>query len=180
MMNPEPNTEWRLETKYLVAVGLVIFALYVIHLMRSVLSLLVLASLIAMVANPTIRFLQLRLKIPRRGAVAITYLLASGDTMPLRLFTAGAVVLGYLSHLVLDEIYSVEWTHGLRLKSSFGTALKLFGQSGWSNISVYAKLLLLTGVIFFEPQWPQTLDPGNPNSIRQTATRLIDRVLHRG
>jgi predicted PurR-regulated permease PerM len=76
-MNSETNTQWRLETKYLVAVGLVIFALYIIHLMRPVLSLLILSSLIAMVANPTIRFLHLRLKIPRGAAVAITYLLAS-------------------------------------------------------------------------------------------------------
>jgi predicted PurR-regulated permease PerM len=76
-MNSETNTQWRLGTKYLVAVGLVMFALYIIHLMRPVLSLLILASLIAMVANPTIRFLHLKLKIPRGAAVAITYLLAS-------------------------------------------------------------------------------------------------------
>ena len=37
------------------------------------------------------------------------------------------MTLGYLSHLVLDEIWSVEWTHGLHLKNSFGTALKFFG-----------------------------------------------------
>lgn len=75
-MKAEKNSQWRLATKYLVAVGLAIFALYVIHLMRPVLSLLILSSLIAMVANPTIRFLHLRLKVPRGGAVAITYLLA--------------------------------------------------------------------------------------------------------
>lgn len=76
-MNQQPDTEWRLETKYLVAIGLVIFALFVIYLMRPVLSLLVLASLIAFVANPIIHFLNHRLKIPRRAAVAVTYLLAS-------------------------------------------------------------------------------------------------------
>ena len=76
-MNVEPNTQWRLETKYLVSIGLVIFALFVIYLMRPVLSLLVLASLIAFVASPSIHFLTRRLKIPRGAAVAITYLLAS-------------------------------------------------------------------------------------------------------
>ncbi len=50
-----------------------------------------------------------------------------GRRLDLRLYKAGAVTLGYLSHLVLDEIWSVEWSHGLHLKSSFGTALKLFG-----------------------------------------------------
>ncbi len=74
--NPEPNSQWRVETKYIVTVGLVIFALYIIHLMRPVLSLLILSSLIAMVANTIIRFLQLQLKIPKGAAVAVTYLLA--------------------------------------------------------------------------------------------------------
>jgi hypothetical protein len=111
----------------------------------------------------------------------IAFLLASGDDMRLRLYKAGAVVIGYLSHLVLDEIYSFEWHHGrLRLKNSFGTALKLFGQSRWSNLSAYAKLAILTAVILFEPQWPQApAPPGNLSSVQQSATRLIDRVLHR-
>jgi hypothetical protein len=109
----------------------------------------------------------------------IAFLLASGDDVRLRLYKAGAVVLGYLSHLMLDEIYSIDWRHG-RLKQSFGTALKLFGQSRWANLSAYAKLALLTAVIFFEPQWPQTLQQsGDPYSVQQSAARLIDRVLHR-
>ena len=110
----------------------------------------------------------------------IAFLLASGEDWRLRAFTAGAVVLGYLSHLVLDEIYSVEWSHGLRLKNSFGTALKLFGQGWWPNLSAYLKLAILTAVILFEPQWPQTLSPpGSASSVQQTATRLIDHILHR-
>lgn len=76
-MDPEMNTDWRLETKYIVAVGMVIFALFVFYLMRPVLSLLVLASLIAIIANPVIQFQTTRLKIPRSAAVVITYLLAS-------------------------------------------------------------------------------------------------------
>ena len=65
----------------------------------------------------------------------------------------------------MDEIYSIEWYHGrLRLKQSFGTALKLFGHNRWANLSAYAKLAILTAVILFEPQWPQTpSQPGNPS-----------------
>jgi predicted PurR-regulated permease PerM len=74
-MDPEQDSQWRVETKYLVAVGLVIFALFIIYLMRPVLPLLILASLIAMVANPIICFFYVRLKIPKGVAVAITYLL---------------------------------------------------------------------------------------------------------
>ncbi len=109
----------------------------------------------------------------------VAFLLASGDTLYLRLFTAGAVTIGYLSHLVLDEIWSVEWAHGLHLKKSFGTALKLFGEGMWSNVSCYAKLLILTAVILFEPQLPNPSQPGFGVSAQQTATRLIDRIWHR-
>jgi hypothetical protein len=111
----------------------------------------------------------------------IAFLLSSGDDVRLRVYKAGAVVLGYLSHLVLDEIYSVQWRHGRpRLKNSFGTALKLFGQSGWANLSVYLKLAILTAAILFEPQWPQTIaQSGTPPSGHQSATRIIDRILHR-
>ncbi len=82
----------------------------------------------------------------------IAFLLASGDTN-LRLYKAGAVVLGYVSHLFLDEVYSFEWSHGrLHLKNSFGTALKLFGHGWWANISTYAKLGILTAFILYQPR----------------------------
>jgi hypothetical protein len=111
----------------------------------------------------------------------IAFLLASGDDVRLRAYKAGAVVIGYLSHLILDEIYSIEWHHGRpRLKSSFGTAFKLFGQDGWANVSVYAKLLIVMAIIFFEPPLPQTpYQSAGPSSVRQSVTQLFDRVLHR-
>jgi hypothetical protein len=84
----------------------------------------------------------------------VAYMLASGDTN-LRLYKAGAVVLGYMSHLFLDEIWSIEWSHGLHFKSSFGTALKIFGHGWWANISVYAKLAILTSVILYQPTLTQ-------------------------
>ncbi len=83
----------------------------------------------------------------------LTFLLASGD-LSLRCYKAGAVVTGYLAHLVLDELFSVEWYRGrLRLKRSFGTALKLFGRSWWPNLSAYAKLGLLSWLVLYEPGW---------------------------
>jgi hypothetical protein len=109
----------------------------------------------------------------------IAFLLASGDDIRLRLFTGGAVTLGYLSHLVLDEIWSVEWARGLHLKSSFGTALKIYGAGTWSNLSCYTKLLVLTAIILFVPQLPAPPTSGAGHSQQQTATRLIDRILHR-
>jgi len=85
----------------------------------------------------------------------LAFLLASGDVVALRIFKASAVVLGYLSHLVLDELYSIEWYRGrLRLKRSFGTALKMFSSRRvWPNVSTYAKLALLSYIVFYEPGW---------------------------
>jgi membrane-bound metal-dependent hydrolase YbcI (DUF457 family) len=111
----------------------------------------------------------------------LAFLLASGEDERLRVYKAGAVVIGYLSHLLLDEIYSFEWRRGRpRLKSSFGTALKLFGRDRWANVSAYAKLVILTAAILFEPPelWKPT-QPGSPTSVQQSAVRIIDRILHR-
>ncbi|MBN2023718.1 MAG: metal-dependent hydrolase [Pirellulales bacterium] len=99
----------------------------------------------------------------------VAFLLVSGDVR-LRLYKAGAVVLGYVSHLVLDELYSIEWYRGrIRFKQSFGTGLKVLGHHWWPNVSTYAKLALLTWVVVQEPGWMdrvrqqrQALQAGQP------------------
>jgi LexA-binding, inner membrane-associated putative hydrolase len=84
----------------------------------------------------------------------VAYLLASGD-LKLRLYKAGGVVLGYMIHLVLDEMYSVYYVRGrMQLKKSFGTALKLFERRKlWPNLSTYAKLALFTFLAFQDQSW---------------------------
>jgi hypothetical protein len=110
----------------------------------------------------------------------LAFLLASGDDVRLRIYKAAAVSIGYLSHLLLDEIYSVEWSHGLRLKSSFGTALKIFGQGVWGNLSVYLKLAVLAAAILYEPELPaSSAQHSSAGPSKATATRLIDRIWHR-
>jgi len=111
----------------------------------------------------------------------IVYLMAAGEDTRVRLFKAGAVVLGFVSHLLLDELYSIEWRHGhLRLKSSFGTALKLFGQSGWANLSAYGKLAILAAAIFFEAHGPQQQHPTQGiDSVQQSASRIMDQFFKR-
>ena len=67
----------------------------------------------------------------------------------LRLYQAGAVVLGYLIHLLLDELYSVEVRRGRpRVKKSFGTALKVWGPDPWANLAAFANLAALTALLF--------------------------------
>jgi hypothetical protein len=84
----------------------------------------------------------------------LEYLLASGD-MRLRLYKAGGVVLGYMIHLVLDEMYSVYYVRGrMQIKKSFGTAIKLFDRKKlWPNVSAYAKLAAFTFLALQDQSW---------------------------
>jgi membrane-bound metal-dependent hydrolase YbcI (DUF457 family) len=56
-----------------------------------------------------------------------------------RYFVSSAVVLGFMTHLVLDEIWSVKmgW-FGPKVKKSFGTAMKFVGPDLWPNLLAYA------------------------------------------
>lgn len=82
----------------------------------------------------------------------VVFLLSGSGNLQLRYFKTCGVFLGVMSHLVLDEIYSVEWAGGRwRFKKSFGTALKLWGKSGWANVSTYGKLLIVVTMILSEP-----------------------------
>ena len=64
----------------------------------------------------------------------LAFLICGSTNLHLRYFKAGGVFLGVVSHLMLDEIYSVEWAGGRwRFKSSFGTALEALGRRLWGE-----------------------------------------------
>ena len=81
----------------------------------------------------------------------LAFLLLYGDATAVRWYIAGGVVLGFMSHLILDEVYSVQWDGSPRLKKSFGTAMKFFGEGWWPNLTAYAKFVLLTFLVIKEP-----------------------------
>ncbi len=82
----------------------------------------------------------------------ITFLVSGYTDLHLRYFKATGIFIGVMSHLLLDEIYAVEWIRGRwRFKKSFGTAMKLWGKSGIANVSTYAKLALVVLLILSEP-----------------------------
>lgn len=82
----------------------------------------------------------------------LVFLFSASANLQLRYFKAAGMLLGVMSHLTLDEIYSVEWKGGRwRFKKSFGTALKLWSDSRWANFSTYAKLVLVVMMIMSEP-----------------------------
>lgn len=83
------------------------------------------------------------------GLVAFLLTGCSNADLDVRIFKAGGLFTGYMSHLLLDEIWSIEWHHGLlRTKKSFGTALKLWGNDMWGNLSVYLKLAVAAFLVF--------------------------------
>jgi membrane-bound metal-dependent hydrolase YbcI (DUF457 family) len=102
-------------------------------------------------------------------------LCATAPTIQIRCYKAGGVVAGFMSHLILDEIYAIEWKGGRwRFKKSFGTAIKLWGDDGWSNVSTYAKLAIVIMLILGEPTVIEQLEARHP----QFANR-VDRIRNR-
>ena len=82
----------------------------------------------------------------------IVFLVTPGD-MSSRILKAVGLTLGCFSHLLLDEIYSVQVTQGkLSTKKSFGTALK-FGQFKNMHLTLmmYFPLVIMTYLSFQQP-----------------------------
>ena len=84
------------------------------------------------------------------------FLLCTCHSLETRYFKAAGMMLGYLSHLLLDEFYSVDF-YNLRIKKSFGTAIKLFGPQMGPNLIAYGGLGILALLVqqdpLFKMQW---------------------------
>lgn len=78
-------------------------------------------------------------------AAQVTFLGYHSPEVSVRLLMACGVAIGFLSHLILDEMYSVQWD-GVRinLKKSAGSALKFFGKEQLPNAIALGLLMFLT------------------------------------
>lgn len=74
---------------------------------------------------------------------ALTYLYYPSDWHQIRVAMALAVMLGFFSHLLLDEICSVD-LRGARVNKAFGTAIKFWAPSPWTTVAIYLLLSYLT------------------------------------
>jgi hypothetical protein len=82
----------------------------------------------------------------------LAFLIVAGEDLALRGFKAGGVMLGFFSHLLIDEIWSFQLRSGrINIKKSFGTALKFWGQERWANAVTYGKLLVLGALAVGDP-----------------------------
>ena len=78
-------------------------------------------------------------------ASEITFLGYHSEDLRVRVLMAVGVGIGFLSHLVLDEMYSVQWDGmKVRLAKSAGTALKFFGPEALPNGVTMGLLLCLS------------------------------------
>ena len=113
--------------------------------------------------------------IPAAATVGLlAFLVCSCDDMTLRWYKAAAVVTGFLSHLVLDELWSIDIRRGrLYFKKSFGTALKFYSRSAWANISTYGKLALLMVAASYDPVVMHEFE-SKRHDIHHTARELLD------
>jgi LexA-binding, inner membrane-associated putative hydrolase len=108
------------------------------------------------------------------------FLVMSSEDISLRMFKTMAVVLGFISHLVLDEIWSVDFRKGkYQFKTSFGTALKLWGNSSWANYATYFKVAVLAFLVYQDHGFMQRFGIQNPE-VPHTARELINLILERG
>ena len=110
-------------------------------------------------------------------AAELTFLAYKSDSLRVKVLMAAAVGLGFLSHLVLDELYSVEWTGiRIRLNQAAGSALKLFGKSFLPNVVTYALLAVLTYASLVDVGFvPDPFRQQMPPAIRHTLEKVPDR-----
>jgi membrane-bound metal-dependent hydrolase YbcI (DUF457 family) len=108
-------------------------------------------------------------------AGGLAYLACLSGSEMVRNFKAGGIMIGFSSHLLLDEIYSVEWHHGrMRLKSSFGTAMKIWGKSLWANLVTFGTLAAVAFLVFNDESLMEKLAPIRPDS--ETVNNVADNV----
>ncbi len=81
-----------------------------------------------------------------------TYLYYPSPYHGLRVLMALAVAVGFFSHLLLDEICSVD-LKGARVNKAFGTAIKLWAPSAWTTLAMYGLLSYLTWLTI--RRWPK-------------------------
>ncbi len=105
----------------------------------------------------------------------IAFLAHCDSDVPTKWLIALGIIVGFMSHLILDEAYSIEWTGiGFKLRKSFGTALKFVGKDHAANVITYGLLITLSYavasniVLDLEAQKKPTVEV-EPVELRETA-----------
>lgn len=81
----------------------------------------------------------------------LAFLGYKSDEFTMKLLMGVGIMIGFFSHLVLDELYAVEW-RGVRLRPNkfSGSAIKFVGKSFFANVFTYGLLFFLTYGVWVE------------------------------
>jgi len=110
-------------------------------------------------------------------AAGTTFLLFNEPSPVERLFLAGGTLIGFLSHLVMDEIWSIRLgVTGVGWKKSVGTALKFFSKSIPATAVAYAILLGACYLLLQEPAVNELLGQSGRSDVPHVAEELFDTV----
>jgi len=103
----------------------------------------------------------------------IAFLICSHENMSTRLFETMAVVLGFVSHLVLDEMWSVDYKRGnYQFKSSFGSALKFWGKERGPNFMAYTIMVFFAVLVYHDEGFMRRFGSGQPAGVPHTAIQV--------
>ena len=112
-----------------------------------------------------------RLFVTDVPAGQVTFLAFAAEEPLRRYFVSSAVVLGFLTHLVLDEIWSVQLgMFGPKFKKSFGTALKFHGPTMWPNVLTYVLTAILGALVAGDAAWTEKLATAKQQMEQATRT----------
>ncbi|VAX41994.1 hypothetical protein MNBD_PLANCTO02-2803 [hydrothermal vent metagenome] len=110
-------------------------------------------------------------------AAELTFLAYKSDSIMVRTLMAGGVGIGFFSHLLLDEIYSVQWNGiRIRLNKAAGSAIKLIGKNFAANALTYGLLFFLTYLSLMKIG---LIEPPEINNIKIPVQQAIESVPER-
>ncbi|MCA8989517.1 MAG: metal-dependent hydrolase [Planctomycetaceae bacterium] len=96
----------------------------------------------------------------------IAFLAHCDSPIPTKWLIALGIMVGFFSHLILDEAYSFQWTGTrIKLKKSFGTALKFVGKDHAANLVAYGILVTLSYAVFGNIVMDLQPAPAAPQSV---------------
>ncbi len=113
--------------------------------------------------------------LPAMGIAGLAlFLMYQNPDLQLRLYLAGAITAGFLSHLLLDEIYAVNFS-GVTFKPNqfAGSALKLTSKSWLATALTYLILLGLAGLVWL--MWDELTGTQTTNPVQIIRPRLPGR-----
>lgn len=110
---------------------------------------------------------------------SIAFFVCTSEDVRLRLFKAFAVFVGFCSHLVLDEIYSIDLSgRTVRVKKSLGTAMKFWGGHTLANVVVYTLLFVVVTVIIYDESMMEAFGY-DPIRMPHTAQEWFDKIVNK-